>query len=262
MSESGPMIEVQGLTVKRGVSEAISNASFVIEKGDYVGIVGPNGGGKTTLVLAMLGLLPKEAGSIKIMGQEIEDFRHWDKVGYVSQYAINFDSQFPLTVRELVGLGRVNRKKMGHFRNKQDWKAVDEALAIMNISDLASKRIGQLSGGQRQRAFVAKSLVSEPQLLVLDEPVTGFDPVTQEKFFMQLANLNQKKGLTILIVSHDLAAVFCRMSRVLCVNKDVHASKISEGVVPDEVLKKGYGEHFHFAFHQHQCKGVFIDEQL
>lgn len=258
----GPIVEINGLTVKRGGVNAIADASFFIEKGEYVGIVGPNGGGKTTLVLAMLGLLPKAEGSIKIMGQEIESFDQWDKVGYVSQFAINFDSQFPLTVRELVGLGRVNRRNMGRFRNKDDWIAVDEALQLMGISDLANKRIGMLSGGQRQRAFVAKSLVSQPELLVLDEPVTGFDPVTQEKFFMQLANLNQKKGITILIVSHDLTAVFCRMSRVLCVNREVHSSAITEGTVPDDVLKQGYGEHFHFAFHQHQCKGVFIDEQL
>jgi len=257
-----PMIEVKGLTVRRGNADAIYNSTFSIEKGDYVGIVGPNGGGKTTLVLAMLGLLPKAEGSIKIMGQEIESFDQWDKVGYVSQFAINFDSQFPLTVRELVGLGRVNRRNMGRFRDKDDWMAVDEALHLMGIYDLANKRIGMLSGGQRQRAFVAKSLVSQPELLVLDEPVTGFDPVTQEKFFMQLANLNQKKGITILIVSHDLAAVFCRMSRVLCVNREVHSSVITEGTVPDEVLKRGYGEHFHFAFHQHQCQGVFIDEQF
>jgi len=257
-----PIIDVKGLTVRRGNAEAISKANFSIEKGDYVGIVGPNGGGKTTLVLAMLGLLPKSAGNIKIMGQEIESFDQWEKVGYVSQFAINFDSQFPLTVRELVGLGRVNRCNMGRFRNKEDRAAVDEALQLMGISDLADRRIGMLSGGQRQRAFVAKSLVSKPELLVLDEPVTGFDPVTQEKFFMQLANLNQRKGLTILIVSHDLTAVFCRMSRVLCVNREVHSSAITEGTVPDDVLKRGYGEHFHFAFHQHQCQGVFIDEQL
>ncbi len=258
----GAIIEVEGLTVKRGSSEAITNASFNIERGDYVGIVGPNGGGKTTLVLALLGLLPRESGSIRIMGQDISSFDQWEKVGYVSQFAINFDSQFPLTVKELVGLGRVNRKKMGRFRNKDDWKAVDDALDLMNITDLAEKRIGSLSGGQRQRAFVAKSLVSDPDLLVLDEPVTGFDPITQEKFFMQLANLNRKKGLTILIVSHDLTAVFCRMSRVLCVNKDVHSATIEEGTVPDDVLKKGYGEHFHFAFHHHQCQGVFVDEQI
>lgn len=256
------IIEVQGLTVKRGATEAITNASFEIGKGDYVGVVGPNGGGKTTLVLALLGLLPKTSGSIRILGQEIEGFKQWDKVGYVSQYAINFDSQFPLTVKELVGLGRVNQKNLGRFRNKDDWKAVDEALVMMGIADLKEKRIGQLSGGQRQRAFVAKSLVSKPELLVLDEPVTGFDPITQEKFFMQLANLNQKKGITILIVSHDLAAVFCRMSRVLCVNREVHGSVITDGKVPDDLLKKGYGEHFHFAFHDHKCQGVFIDEQL
>lgn len=257
-----PIIDVNGLTVKRGNAVAISGANFSVERGDYVGIVGPNGGGKTTLVLAMLGLLPKAEGSIKIMGQEIESFDQWEKVGYVSQFAINFDSQFPLTVKELVGLGRVNRRSMGRFRNKEDRAAVDDALHQMGIADLADKRIGMLSGGQRQRAFVAKSLVSRPELLVLDEPVTGFDPITQEKFFMQLANLNRKNGLTILIVSHDLAAVFCRMSRVLCVNREVHSSAITEGTVPDDVLKQSYGEHFHFAFHRHQCQGVFIDEQL
>lgn len=260
--DMAPIIEVKGLTVRRGNSEAISKATFSIEKGEYVGIVGPNGGGKTTLILAMLGLLPKAEGHIRIMDQEIESFSQWQKIGYVSQFAINFDSQFPLTVRELVGLGRVNRGNLGRFRNKVDWEKVDETLGLMGISDLAEKRIGMLSGGQRQRAFVAKSLVSQPELLVLDEPVTGFDPVTQEKFFMQLANLNQKKGITILIVSHDLTAVFCRMSRVLCVNRAVHSSAITEGTIPEDVLKMGYGEHFHFAFHRHECQGVFIDEQL
>jgi zinc transport system ATP-binding protein len=256
-----PIIEVQDLVVKRGPSEVISGASFVIERGDYVGIMGPNGGGKTTLVLALLGMLPKEKGSIRIMGEDIESFDQWDKVGYVSQYAINFDSHFPLTVRELVGLGRVNRKNLGRFRNKEDWKAVDEALEAMNITNLARKRIGQLSGGQRQRAFVAKSLVSKPELLMLDEPVTDLDPVSREKFFMRLSNLNQMKRLTILIVSHDLTAIFCRMSRVLCVNKQVHSAAITEETVPDDILRKGYGEHFHFVFHRELCKGVFVDEQ-
>jgi energy-coupling factor transporter ATP-binding protein EcfA2 len=163
-----------------------------IEKGDYVGIVGPNGGGKTTLVLALLWGSPHAGGSIRIMGQEIESFDQWEKVGYVSQFAINFDSQFPLTVKELVGLGRVNRRNMGRFRNKEDWTAVDEALRLMNISVVADMRIGMLCGGQRQRAFVAKSLVSQPELLVLDEPVTG-STRSPGGFFMQLANLNSEE---------------------------------------------------------------------
>jgi zinc transport system ATP-binding protein len=91
--------------------------------------------------------------------------------------------------------------------------------------------------------------------------VTGFDPVSQEKFFKQLSNLNLLKGLTILIVSHDLTAVFCRMSKVICVNKQVYSTAITEKTVPDEILRKGYGEHFHFTFHRHQCEGVFVDEQ-
>ncbi|HOE53055.1 MAG TPA: metal ABC transporter ATP-binding protein [Methanomassiliicoccales archaeon] len=254
-----PIIEVKGLTVRRGPTEALTNVTFEVDRGDYVGIVGPNGGGKTTLVLALLGLLPRASGSIRIMGQDIDTFDQWEKVGYVSQFAINFDPQFPLTVRELVGLGRVNRRNIGRFRTKEDWESVGSALELMGIAELADRRIGTLSGGQRQRAFVAKALVSDPELLVLDEPVTGFDPVTQERFFMQLANLNQSKGLTILIVSHDLTAVFCRMSRVLCVNREVHGATIVDGTVPDDILKKGYGEHFHFAFHEHKCRGEFAD---
>ena len=130
----------------------------------------------------------------------------------------------------------------------------------MGISEIANKRIGNLSGGQKQRTFVAKALVRNPEIIFLDEPVTGFDANTLEKFYKKLSDLNSKKEITIIIVSHDLSAIFCRMSKLICVNKDVYISKISKDTDPNNILKKVYGEHFHFVFHEHTCKGVFERE--
>ena len=124
--------------------------------------------------------------------------------------AVNFDSHFPLTVRELVALGRVNSSNLGRTLKRTDWEAVDEVLEFMGISDIANRRIGQLSGGQKQRVFVAKALVRKPEIILLDEPIVGVDAKTQEKFYKKLSDLNLKKGITIMLVTHDLTAVFCQ----------------------------------------------------
>ncbi|MEJ2272011.1 MAG: ABC transporter ATP-binding protein [Candidatus Bathyarchaeota archaeon] len=254
------MLEVSDLYVSRSNSVIIEDASFTINKGDYVGIVGPNGGGKTTLLLAILNIIPRNQGKILLFGQEIESFSSWEKVAYVSQNAVNFDSHFPLTVRELVALGRVNRSNLGRNLNHTDWDNVDEILDFMGISEIANKRIGQLSGGQKQRVFVAKALVRNPEIILLDEPIVGVDAKTQEKFYKKLSDLNLRKDITILLVTHDLTAVFCRMSKVICMNQFVNVAEITEDVNPEEVLRKAYGEHFHFVFHDHECKRVFEDE--
>ena len=238
----------------------IEDAHFTIHKGDYVGVVGPNGGGKTTLLLALLNILPRKKGNIRLFGQDIESFSRWEKVAFVPQHALNFDSQFPLSVRELVSLGRVNRNNLGRTLKHTDLEAVDQALEFMGVSDVANKRIGQLSGGQKQRVFVAKALVRNPEIILLDEPIGGIDAQTQEKFFKKLSDLNVKKGITILLVTHDLTAVFCRMSKVMCINRFVNVTELTEDVKPEEVLRKAYGEHFHFVFHKHECERVFEDE--
>jgi zinc transport system ATP-binding protein len=256
-SDTKAVIAVKDLTVERANTEIVRDVNFKVHKGEYVGIVGPNGGGKTTLLLALLGTLPIKKGSIKIFGKDIKSFHDWDRVAYVSQDAIKFDSQFPLSVRELVSLGRVNSHNLGRSLTTDDWKAVDEALEFMDLEKIKDKRIGQLSGGQKQRLFVAKALVRNPEVIFLDEPTAGVDPMTQEKFYKKLSDLNTKKGITILMVSHDLSAVFCRMSRVVCVNRDVHTDEVTEDFIPDDLLRKTYGEHFHFVFHKHECEGVF-----
>ena len=260
MQEKTPVLEVSNLQVVRANTVAIDDANFTINQGDYVGIVGPNGGGKTTLLLAILNILPKTRGTIRLFGQEIESFSSWEKIAFVPQHALNFDSQFPLSVRELVSLGRVKRGNLGRPLKSTDWEAVDEALEFMGISDIADRRIGQLSGGQKQRVFVAKALVRKPEIILLDEPIVGVDAKTQEKFYKKLSDLNVKKGITIMLVTHDLAAVFCRMSKVMCINRMVNTAEINEKMKPEEVLRKAYGEHFHFVFHEHVCKRVFEDE--
>jgi len=258
--EKTPVLEVSNLYVKRANSIVVEDANFTINKGDYVGIVGPNGGGKTTLLLAILNIIPRTRGSIRLFGQDIESFSSWDKVAYVSQNAVNFDSHFPLSVRELVGLGRVNRRNLGRTLKRIDWEIVDEVLDFMGISEIASRRIGQLSGGQKQRVFVAKALVRKPEIILLDEPIVGVDAKTQEKFYKKLSDLNIRKDITIMLVTHDLTAVFCRMSKVMCMNQWVNVAEITEGVNPEELLRKAYGEHFHFVFHNHECERTFEDE--
>lgn len=251
------VIEVRNLSVSKSGTLVIKDANFDVMKGDYVGIVGPNGGGKTTLLLAILGQIPRISGSIMLFGKEIKSFDRWDKVAFVPQDAINFDANFPLSVRELVSLGRLGRSTMGRRLGRDDWDEVDAAIEFMGLSDVMDRRIGELSGGQKQRMFVAMALVRNPEVMILDEPVAGIDALTQEKFYQKMSDLNQKKGMTIMIVSHDLSAVFCRMSKVICVNKEVNVADIRPDVDLEGVLRKAYGGHFHFVFHRHECEGGF-----
>ncbi len=254
------VLEVEGLNIARSGSLVVQDASFKINRRDYVGVVGPNGGGKTTLFLAILGIIPSQSGRIRIFGQEAPSFSSWERIAYVSQDAVNFDSKFPITVRELVSLGRVKRGNLGRPLKSDDWRAVNDALNFMGLLEIREKRIGQLSGGQKQRVFVAKALVRNPEIIFLDEPIAGIDAATQERFYQKMSDLNTERGITILMVSHDLAAVFCRMSKVICVNRNVNVSDINPETDPNNVLRKAYGEHFHFVYHRHECEGAFKND--
>jgi zinc transport system ATP-binding protein len=254
-----PVIKVENLNVAKNGKRVIEDATFMVERGNYMGVVGPNGGGKTTLLQAILGIIPHESGSIEVLGNPINKFSQWSKIAWVSQNSISFDEKFPISVRELVGLGRINKSNLARPLKSKDWEKVDETLEFMGIKDLDQRRIGHLSGGQKQRVFVAKALVRDPEILILDEPVTGVDAEAQERFYMKLSDLNTERGTTIMIVSHDLAAVFCRMSHIMSVNRKVYTSPIEPNSTSNDVLQKAYGEHFHFVFHEHICEGVFED---
>jgi zinc transport system ATP-binding protein len=255
-----PILELENVDVKRSGDLVIRNANFTIHRGDYVGLVGPNGGGKTTLILALLNFLPHTNGTIKLFGTDIDKFASWEKVAYISQNATSFDNKFPLTVRELVSLGRIKKGNVARRFTQQDWEAVDDSITFMGLSEAADKRIGHLSGGQKQRVFVAKALARNPEIIFLDEPIVGVDATTQEKFYKKLSDLNTKRKTTILLVTHDLTSVFCRMSKILCVNKYVEITQITDSLDPNTLLKRAYGEHFHFVFHKHKCHGVFNND--
>lgn len=260
MTHPIPILEIEDLTIKRNGEVVIENANFSINKGDYVGIVGPNGGGKTTLLNAILNFLPMTKGQIRLFGVDIAKFTSWEKIAYISQSATSFESQFPLTVRELVSIGCIKKGNIGRMFKHEDWVAVDESIKFMGLNDVADRRIGQLSGGQKQRVFVAKALARKPELIFLDEPIVGVDSEAQERFYKKLSDLNSERQTTILIVTHDLASVFCRMSKVLCINKKVEVAQINEDLDANRLLKRAYGEHFHFVFHKHECRGIFSNE--
>ncbi|MDR0318646.1 MAG: metal ABC transporter ATP-binding protein [Nitrososphaerota archaeon] len=260
MQKVTPILETKNLNIYRNGIAVIKDATFTINRGDYIGIVGPNGGGKTSLLSAILGFLPYSSGSISLFGAELTKFSSWQKIAYISQQATNFEDQFPLTVRELVSLGCIKKGKLGRRFTSEDWKIVDNNLDFMGLSDIANRRIGQLSGGQKQRMFVAKALTHNPELILLDEPIVGVDSDAQEKFYKKLSDLNIERQITILIVTHDLASVFCRMSKIMCINKTVEFTEITPELDTNLLLKRAYGEHFHFVYHQHSCNGVFVNE--
>jgi zinc transport system ATP-binding protein len=201
--------------------EVLSNVSFTVDAGDYVGLVGPNGSGKSTLIKAILGLIEPTGGSIRLMGNASSALQGRDKVGYLPQKMSFFNPNFPATVRETVALGLVARKIFPKRMCATDYAAVDRVLDLLNISDLKHAMIGDLSGGQQQRVFIARALVNEPEILLLDEPTTALDPETRDGFFELISSLNREKGVTIMLVTHDLGTIGKYAGKLLYIDKKV-----------------------------------------
>jgi zinc transport system ATP-binding protein len=191
----------------------------------------------------MLGLLKPAAGQVKIFGQDVSQVRQERAhVGYVPQRAVQADLNFPITVREVVSLGKLARKSLFGFENAQERQEIDKAIAMVGIADLQHKRIGELSGGQRQRALIARALVTSPEMLVLDEPTVGVDQLSEQQFYELLRKLNQDLGLTIVLVTHDLDVVSQEVKQLIGVNKQI----IFQGTLA-ELTKKGLFERLYSA---------------
>lgn len=198
------LIAVENLTVRYGRHEALKNVSFAVQRGDYIGVVGPNGCGKTTLMKTLLGIIPIAEGAVRI-APEAEGHRGF--VGYLPQKAIAADRVFPATVREIVATGLIHQRRPWPGLSTEDKVAIDRVLKRLKIEDLKSKRIGSLSGGQLQRVLLGRALVGRPGLLILDEPTSALDPLIREEFYTLLSELNREDGVTIMLVSHDIGSV-------------------------------------------------------
>lgn len=235
-----PIIKVTGLSYHYDSIATLDNISFTVGKGDFLGIIGPNGAGKTTLFQCMLGIIRDYEGEINLFGFDIKQNKKiLQKIGYVPQKK-NVEQTFPATVKEVVSLGVIG------VRNSSDY--IDKAIDFVELGAYRDKRIGELSEGQQQRAIIAKALVKEPELLILDEPTTGIDSVTQEKFFNLLTKLNKDKGITIVWSSHDMNAVERLANRVACIDRKLFFHGQSEDFFGNEERMKSYVE---FAMQSH-----------
>lgn len=213
------VLATEGLTFQYNSTEILADISFRLQAGDYLGLVGPNGSGKTTLIKLILGLLQPNKGEIVLFGSNLTDFKDWRKVGYLPQKINSFNPHFPATVREIVSLGLLSTKRFPRRIKGNDDMAINNALELVDIIDIKTELIGELSGGQQQRVLIAKALVSEPELLILDEPTTALDPEAREKFFGTLKDLNENRKVTIIIITHDIGTIGKYASRLLYLDK-------------------------------------------
>lgn len=196
----------------------LENVSFDVQRGDYVGIIGPNGGGKTTLLKLILGL-EKGEGKIRLFHTPLEDFHDWSKVGYLAQKSPVSQSRFPISAQEVVLMGLPQR--LGSGVRVAELKQVHAAMQKTRTREYAGQIFHDLSIGQQQRVLLARALVSNPEILILDEPSTALDAQSREMFFDLLGELNQQHGVTILLITHDTGEVGKHISKFMYVDKTV-----------------------------------------
>ena len=249
MSEvKNPIIEAEQIFFHYGKEEVLHDISFAVEQGDYIGLVGGNGSGKTTLLRILLGLAVPASGMVRLFGVPVGRFRNWQKIGYVPQNVFRGDMNFPATVEEVVESGHSGAQcRFGGSA----CDVAQSALSRAGIAHLLKKRIGELSGGERQRVFIARALVSEPALLILDEPTAGIDAATEKRFYAFLEELNQS-GMTIILVSHDLEAIAREVKTVLCLNRRLVCYGVPEHLRSAEVLEEMYGRGKQMLHHEHE----------
>ena len=244
-------IRLENVSFTYNHTHVLENVDLTVSEGDFACVVGPNGGGKTTLFKIMLGLLAPDRGRVHVLGQPVERARK--RVGYMPQY-VHHDPQFPITVLDIVLMGRLGRGGLcgvfGWYK-KSDRTAALQALEELEMTDSANHLFSELSGGERQRVLIARALSCHPDLLLLDEPTSNVDAATEARLFEILKNLN--KRMTILVVSHDLGFVSTVVNNVICVNRKVVVHPTTE--VTGEVIRDIYGSDLRMVRHDHRHEG-------
>ncbi len=265
------VLEVEDLSVSFNGHLAVDNISLKVNEGDILGLIGPNGSGKTTLFRAILGLQP-HSGKVRMFGYEGSKLRTLiPLIGYVPQ-RVSFEPNFPATVYDIVSMGIISNKKIvkgdkliqqcgccwnmiyKNIENKDD--KITEALKTVGLEHLRNRRIGQLSGGELRRVFIARCLVKDPLLLILDEPATSVDVESSNKFYQAIKKINEENKITIMWSSHDIEAVSKYATKVACINKKLFYHGEKDKFFSDKELLKTYTEssmqmHMHDHHHTH-----------
>ena len=246
-----PIFDVKNLSfIVRG-QNILSDISLEIFNAEYIAIIGPNGGGKTTLIRMLLGLEKPTTGEIKLFGKKLSDFKEWHKIGFVPQRASLVDQNFPATALDIVKMGRVSKRGIFSKETQEDKDAVKDAMFKMGILDLKDKMVGTLSGGQRQRVMIARALASKPEILILDEPNTGVDMVSQKNFYTLLSKLNKEEKITIVFITHDIGVIADDIGRLFTINQKAIICNDPKKAMSCEDMSKLYGIDAHL-IHNHK----------
>ena len=243
------VISVDNLTFCYNGLEVISNNSFAVKKGDYLGIAGPNGSGKSTLIKNILGILRPQKGAVDIFGQPLTSFHQWNRIGYLPQRISALNNHFPSTVEEIVLLGMKKRNPI----------ALKRTLEMMGIAHLAARLIGELSYGEQQRTMLARTLISQPDLLIFDEPTTALDPETRDIFYTLTDEMNRTSGTTIVLVTHDTGVIGKYACNLLYLDKKIIFSGTFEDFCASPDMTGFFGPiSQHMICHQHDNSGSSI----
>lgn len=257
-----PVFEIKDVTYeykdKLEATPALQHISFSIHQGEFLAIVGPNGSGKSTLLKLILGVYKLQQGNILINGKSRKSFNAWQEIGYVSQKAAAHAKGFPATVEEVVLSGLTKEKGLFKRFNKKDNKQLDKTLKLLDIKHIKHQNVSNLSGGQAQRVFIARALINEPSILVLDEPTEGIDSKHVKDFYNVLLKLKEQE-VTILLVTHDIGVVVDNADKVACLNEHLHFHGTNKEFqnLGEAELSKIYGFPLQLVSHNHQrecCK--------
>lgn len=253
-----PAVAVTDLSFSYASNRAVDGVSFSIEKGDFLGVIGPNGGGKTTLLRLLLGLLKPETGTIRIDGESPRKKR--GTIGYIPQET-NLNKLFPVTVRDVVLMGLAASRGLGKHFTADDLVRTDAILDRFSLGDLAGRSIADLSGGQRQKVLLARALVSNPVLLMLDEPTASVDTSGEDEIYHHLQQLNEQ-GVTVILVTHNITALSRYVKSVACINRRLYFHP--DGQIDQESVNRTFGCDVdiiahgvaHRVFHKHNGNGT------
>ena len=245
------LIRIEGVGFRYRRDPVLVDIDLTIHAGDFLAVIGPNGSGKTTLIRIMLGLLKPASGSVSLFGTPLPEFRAWERLGYVPQKATHFDPYFPASVQEVVGMGLVAGGNRRHLGSGERRARVLAALEAVGMADKNSRPIGELSGGQQQRVFIARALVSSPEVLILDEPTAGVDAEAQNTFYGMLDRLNRYTGLTVVFSTHNVGVVTKHVNRVACINQRLYFHGSHEEFCATDHLLEAVGGRAHIIHHEH-----------
>lgn len=254
-----PVVQISHLSYGPADKPVLDDVNLRLDSGHFLGIVGPNGAGKSTLLNLIAGLSYPSNGHIDLFGKCLTRFsRHQllSRIGFLHQLH-NHHPRLPLRVRDVVAMG-LRDYALPWRKTAPD--AIEQVLTLVDMNHLIDADFRQLSGGQRQRARLARALVRQPELLLLDEPSAALDSVRQEKLFRLLRTLCDQRGMSVIMVEHDIAAISSHVDSVACLNRKIHHHAGSGESIPEDVWRAMYGDHIHIMAHDAHCIGCSPDE--